>query len=142
MRYIISMIKACIRFLYVAAVCMVRRGSGLAAVAAVVLLATACESDNPWHSNVPPEGLGALVVDNRTSDRLEVYLDGAEQMTVRGGRYQYIDFEPGTYRLVVMSTDGFRSFRDDVDIVKGRITVVEIRSGGENREYNARIYFE
>lgn len=142
MRYVNDMKKRCNKLPLDGAVCVARCGCLLVALTIVSFLIAACESDNPWHSNVPPEGFGALVVDNRTSDRLEVYLDGEEEMTVRGGRYQYIDFAPGSYRLVIMSSDGFRSYRDDIDIVKGRITVVELRGGGENREYNARIYFE
>lgn len=114
----------------------------LLALAGLLLLFAACDDDSPWDDEQPPAGLGALVVDNLSSDRLDLFIAGELNGNVRGGRYRYIELAPGVYRIVLMSDDGFRSYRNDIDVVEERKSVIEISSGDDIREYDARIYFD
>ncbi len=103
---------------------------GLCAALAGGLCVAGCESDDlPDHK--PPAGFGSLIVDNRTSSRLVVYLDGRDFGTVRDFNSRAIDLLPGVHRLVLEPDDSFLSaVAADVDILEGRRTVAEAATRG------------
>lgn len=79
--------------------------------------------------HVPPQGYGALFVENNTSRELRVYVDGDLVGSV--GRYsdRPFDLKPGVYRVVLDQKDSARNWRDDIDIINGRLTVLDVADG-------------
>jgi hypothetical protein len=113
---------------------------GVAALLGLFLV-TGCDDDE--FDRNPPAGQGSLVVDNRTSDRIDVYIDGARMANVRSGKHRYYDLDPGTYRVVLNDDDARRSYADDVDILIDRLTVMDVTlSVTDFRRFDVFIYFE
>jgi hypothetical protein len=92
-------------------------------------LAAGCEEHEDFDHD-PPPGLGSLVIDNWVADDLDVFLDGEYAGEVDDNSDRIFDLAPGVYRLVLSDDDGDRSFRDDVDVLEGRLTVLTVRYGG------------
>ncbi len=105
-----------------------------AALLAVTLLALACScdsSDSERHD--PPPGAGALVIDNVTGEDLNVFLDGQSTNRVRSGSTRAYDLTPGVYRLVLDGRHSDRWFRDDIDILEGRLTILDVYIDNQDR---------
>jgi len=95
-------------------------------VLAVMLLSWGCEDDDDFYDHRPPGGNGSLVVDNNTSDDFDLFVDGVRVSEVKDGRERIFDYPPGVYRVVLDPEDGFDSFREDVDILEGRLTILHV----------------
>jgi hypothetical protein len=123
-----------------------KRWKGLCAaggmmLAALMLVLAGCDDDRYDHE--PPEGQGALYVENTTGDRVRVYIDGAEQERVRAGKNRYYDLDPGTRRLVLDGDDVQRSWVGDVEILEGRRTILEVRVSSVNYgRFEVYAYFD
>lgn len=111
---------------------------GLALAAALPWLAGCDESEYDYD---PPAGQGSLVVDNYTGDRIYVYVDGLEVDSVRSGKHRYYDLEPGVHRVALDGDDTRRFWADDVDLLEGRLTVLEVQ-GYSSESFDVRIYFD
>ena len=111
--------------------CRARRWLSLMTAAAVCasLALTGCEDDDDFDHR-PPEGQGAIVVDNEGYRDLHVYIDGAYQGEVRDGHATAFDRRPGVYRVVLDESGSDRGFSADVDVLVGRLTILEA-TGGE-----------
>lgn len=97
----------------------------LAAALCVPLLFCGCESNSDEYlDHDPPDGQGSLVIDNSTAYDVQLFLNGEAQMEIDYAAYDIVDLAPGVYRVVLTESDGFRSFRDDVDILAGTLTVL------------------
>ncbi len=117
-----------------------RRARAAAAGAAGFVLAlglAACDRD--W-DHTPPDGQGALIVDNRTADDLDVYLDGRATNRVDDFDHEVFDVAPGVARVVLDEAHGSRAWRGDVDVIEGKLTVLEVTEVG--RGYDVRLYFD
>ena len=124
--------------------CTVRVGKwvGILAIslAAIGMLAGCDDSEYDYD---PPSGMGALVVDNFTGDRLLVYVDGMKAESAPAGHHRYYDLDPGVHRIALDGDDTHRAWARDVDILEGRRTVLEVH--GTSTDYYAldvRIYFD
>ena len=93
---------------------------------AVALLLSGCDDDDIDHS--PPPGQGAIVIENNGYEDVDVYIDGAFQARVKDGHWRAFDGPPGVYRVVLDEDDSDRTYRDDVDVLIGRLTVLDVRS--------------
>jgi len=99
--------------------------------------------DDSLYDYTPPAGFGALIVDNFTGDRIRVYIDGQETETVSSGKHRIYDRLPGLHRVALDSEDIRRSWADDVDILEGRRTVMEVRGDSINLEaFDVRVFFD
>jgi len=94
-------------------------------VAACCLFGAGCDDGDDF-DHTPPEGMGSLVVDNDTFDDLRVFVNGAEIGRVTDGHEGFFDLEPGLYRIVLDDEDGDRSYRNDVDVLDGRLTILYV----------------
>ena len=106
-----------------------RRRCGLpfaAGLLAAALLLPGCDDDDIDHS--PPAGQGSIVIENDGYEDVDVYIDGAYQARVKDGHWRAFDCPPGVYRVVLDEDDSDRTYRDDVDVLVGRLTVLDVRS--------------
>jgi hypothetical protein len=99
------------------------------AMALAAFALTGCDDDDDI-DHQPPEGQGAIVIDNDGYRDLHVYIDGAYQGEVRDGHRTAYDRAPGVYRVVLDESGSDRGYRNDVDVLAGRLTVIEA-TGGE-----------
>lgn len=99
----------------------------MALLAAAIL--TGCEyDDDDDFSHRPPAGKGSLIVDNRTASDIAVYADGARLADADDLDDSAYDLDPGVRRILLDERGGDGTFRGDVDIIEGRVTVIDVRS--------------
>lgn len=99
-----------------------------AAAAGASLLLAGCEDDDDFDHD-PPDGQGAIMIDNDGFRDLQVYIDGLYLGRVRDGHRAAFDRMPGVYRVVLDEAGSDRDYRADVDVLAGRLTVLEARGG-------------
>lgn len=99
----------------------------------VILLATclmmglsACEDDDDDFDHDIPAGQGTIVVNNQTSNDIEVYISGMEQNTAHQDDYEFYDRNPGIYRIILNEEDGDRNWYGFVDVVEGKKTILDV----------------
>ena len=120
-----------------------RRLTALCATAAALSVAGCDTDEDQVFDYVPPAGKGALIVDNKTSTDIGVYLDGISMGEVDDDSDQHFDATPGTHRLVLDEDNGDRQYAADVDILEGRLTVVRVRlSFGIFDSYEASVWIQ
>ncbi len=100
----------------------------------------ACDSDGWDHT--PPAGMGSIIVDNRTSDGVNVYLDGYYTNHVASFDYEVYDLWPGIHRVVLDQSHGSRNWWGDVDVLAGKLTVLAVSTDVYSSDYDVRIYFD
>ncbi len=99
----------------------------MAAVATGCLLAVAVGcSDQVVNNEVSPEGKGTLVLDNLTADTVNVFVGGVQTSIVEAVSESVVYLAPGLYRVVLDQENGARNYRDDVDVLLGRQTILHI----------------
>lgn len=98
------------------------------ALAVGLAFAVGCDEDenDEYRDHVPPEGQGSLVIDNNTTEDIDLFIDGAAQFRIPDGKERIVDQDPGTYRVVLDSDDSTRSYAADVDILEGRLTILHV----------------
>lgn len=104
-----------------------------------------CDYDNDNDDDYdPPAGQGALLVDNNTSDEIRVYVDGEQRGRVDDYSDRPFDLEPGVHRVVLDQVNGDRNFRDDIDIIEGRLTVLDVQTDFDfgDDDYDVEIFFD
>ena len=104
-----------------------------------------CDEDDDYLDHEPPEGQGSLIVVNESWDDLSLYLDGELTTKVTERSDRTLDMAPGVYRVVLMERRyGDRSYRDDVDILADKLTVLQVSETGVDTsgEYSVTLTFE
>ena len=101
---------------------MLPLGARLAGLMVLMLGLGACNSDN-WN-HTPPAGMGSIIVDNRTTDGVNVYLDGSYINRVSDFDHEAFDTTPVIHRVVLDESRGSRAWRGDVDVLEGKLTVL------------------
>lgn len=114
------------------------------ATAAACLIATGCDyGKNDHFSHKPPAGQGSLIVNNLTGDDIAVYVDGQRLKDVGDYDDRAYDLSPGVRRVLLDQRGGHRTFDDDVDVVEGRRTVMDVESSGfDSRVYNVTVFVD
>lgn len=112
---------------------------GALMTAAIALLA-GCDDGDYKHD--PPAGQGSIIVDNRSSDVLHVYLGGYYTNDVGDFDYEAYDRFPGVYRVVLDQKSGSRSYSHNVDVIEGKRTVLKVRVNEFYWEYDVAIYYD
>ncbi len=111
-------------------------------VVVVMLGLTGCEwDDDPTDHDVPP-GKGLIVVDNNTGDDIAVYIDGVRQGEVDAYEDEAYSAEPGLRRVVLDQRSGTRSYRDDIDVVEGKRSIMDVTARAGDQEYDVAVYFD
>ncbi len=118
-------------------------GGGWRRAAALLMLALAAAGCDDEYDHEPPAGQGTIVVDNFTGWDLRVYLDGAEAAETDSGDHRAYDLAPGPYRVVLDAEDLDAAWAGDVDVLEGRLTILEVRdTGAGTARLDVRMYFE
>ncbi|MDD5679266.1 MAG: hypothetical protein PHW60_14940 [Kiritimatiellae bacterium] len=111
------------------------------AVGMILMLGLCACDDGDW-SHTPPSGMGSIIVDNRTADDMDVYLSGSFTKRVSDFDHEAFDLLPGTHRMVLDEAHGSRNWWGDVDVLEGKLTVLEVTTGTSSSSYDLRIYFD
>ena len=93
------------------------------------------EGGEGYEDHVPADGMGCLVVYNRTAVELSGYLDGLFISNIQSWEYELKDYEPGTYKVVVLQVDGNKNYTADVEILEGVLTVLKMSFGDGSSTY-------
>ena len=125
---------------------MWRRGgnSVVAGVLALLLagMTTGCDSED-YLDHQPPAGSGSLIVDNHTADDLSIFVDGNYTARVSDSSDRILDMDPGLYRVVLTGEDDSdRSYRTEVDILEGQLTILEVWTSADPHGYDVTVRFE
>jgi hypothetical protein len=110
--------------------------------AAMMILAVlvGCDDDK-FDGHTVPAGTGSLVIDNKTFTKINVFLGGSSAGRVGDFDELFIDADPGVYRLVLDEDgSGDRAFAENVDILEGRLTVVEVDLIADDDDYRVAIF--
>jgi hypothetical protein len=108
-----------------------------------VFATTGCDTEEGYLDHNPPDGQGSLIIDNHTGDDIAVFVDGSQTATVNDSSDRILDMVPGAYRLVLVEKDdGDRSYSSDVDVLEGRLTILDVWSSGDPDEYSVETSFE
>lgn len=107
------------------------------------LLATGCDwEDDDYTDHEPPAGKGSIVVDNNTADDIKVYIEGVRVADVNDFDDRAYDLNPGVYRVVLDQDGGDRTFRDDVDVIEGRLTILDVSIDlFDPDDYDVEVFF-
>ena len=108
----------------------------------MILMLGLCACDGDDWNHKPPAGMGSIIVDNRTIDGVNVYLDGYYTNRVSDFDHEVFDLAPAIHRVVLDESHGSRAWRGDVDVLEGKLTVLEIHAGFYISDYEVRIYFD
>jgi hypothetical protein len=107
------------------------------------ILMSGCDADEEDdYDYVPPAGQGAMIVDNNTDNDIEVFVDGQSRGKVGDDSDRPFDVSPGVHRVVLDEKGGDRVYRDDIDILNGRLTVLDVDSDFDYVEYDVLVYFD
>lgn len=102
---------------------------------------TGCDYDDD-PDRVPPADQGSLFINNITTADIRVFIDGTEVREVEAYDDRYYDLNPGVYRIVLDEQGGDRTFRDDIDIIEGRITVLDVADEPfDDDEFDVEVFF-
>ncbi len=114
---------------------------GVALMVAGVFI-SGCLSDDRFDHKTP-SGQGSILVDNRSSRELDVFINGVQMDRVRARRWRAYDVDPGVHRVVLDERRGDRNFRGDVDVLARRLTVMDVTTDPNRFDrFSVLIYFD
>lgn len=105
----------------------------------IFLFITSCEYDDEYNYR-PPQGQGALIIDNNTEDDIYVYIDGRLATRAPYSSEQEYDLEPGEHRVILDQRGGDRYYGDDVDILENKLTIWDVYFG--LRDYDVHTWID
>lgn len=108
-------------------------------------LGAGCDWDDDDEEDFePPAGQGALRVDNNTGDDIRIYVNGEQLGTVGDYSDRAFPLDPGVYRVVLDQKNGDRDFRDEVDLIENRRTVLDVSYDRDpfDDDYDVEVFFD
>ncbi|MBM4148783.1 MAG: hypothetical protein FJ224_07040 [Lentisphaerae bacterium] len=112
------------------------------AMTVAVFSAGCFEDDEGYRDHTPADGLGSIVVNNETYDEMDVFVDSEFAMEVGDWDDAAFDVEPGEHRVVLDGRDSDRSYAGDIDVLKGRLTILHVSSSpSSSSSYTVRIEY-
>jgi hypothetical protein len=97
----------------------------LFAIAAAACLLSGCDDYNHV-KHTPPDGFGAIVINNHTYTKVDVFINGMQNSSVGDGRDRAYDMTSGVYRVVLVEHDGTHSYGADTDVLQNQNTVLDV----------------
>jgi len=106
------------------------------------LWVTGCDwDDDDVSDHKPPAGQGSIVVDNNTDEDIKVYIDGTRVENAKDFDDRAYDLDPGLYRVVLDEDDGDRTYRDDIDVIEGRLTILDVSADPFDDDFDVEVFF-
>jgi hypothetical protein len=116
--------------------------SGLCLFAAMPLF-QGCDYDEDDNDHEPPAGQGSLIIYNRTPDDIAVFVDDVRLEDVGDDNDRAYDLAPGVHRVILDQRGGDRTFRDDIDILEGRRTIMDVAIDPNDAfDYDVVVFFD
>ena len=98
-----------------------------ALILAAALCSAGCEAtEDDDYNHTPPAGQGSMIVNNDASRNVDVFVDGVLVGDTFDGHWRAFDLPPGVHRVVLQEINGDASFVGDIDILEGRLTILNI----------------
>jgi hypothetical protein len=105
-----------------------------------LLMVSGCDDGSPDHQTQP--GQGAIFINNNTSSDINVFIDGESSQTVQDFDDRAYDLNPGVYRVILDESGGDRTYRGDVDVIEGRLTVLDVGIDSfNNSDFDVQVFF-
>ncbi|HMO03396.1 MAG TPA: hypothetical protein PKC67_00495 [Kiritimatiellia bacterium] len=104
-----------------------------------LLLISGCDDNDPDHKPAP--GKGALFINNTTASDIQVFINSERFETVQDFDDRAYDLPPGVYRLILDEQGGDRTYRDDIDIIEGRLTVLDVAIEPFDDNFDVEVFF-
>jgi hypothetical protein len=94
--------------------------------------------------HTPPAGLGSIMVRNNTGDDIYVYIDGSlANPRADAANVTAYDLKPGSYRVALTESRGWRSWSGFVDVLEGRLTFLDVTPDLQNSvAYDVVTFFD
>lgn len=117
---------------------------GTAALLAGALFGIGCHDwwEDDDHDHDPPAGQGAIIIDNHTFNDVRVFFNGIRQENTRDGKSKAYNLDPGVYRVVLDEIDGDRNFREDIDVLENKVTVIDLANSGSGTRFDVVVFFD
>ena len=113
------------------------------ALAALPVLSGCEYDDEDDNDHEPPAGQGSLIIYNNTVDDIAVYIDDVRVEDVGDDDDRAYDLAPGVHRVVLDQRGGDRTYRDDVDILEGRRTIMDVAFDSlDSFDYDVVVFFD
>lgn len=113
------------------------------ALAALPMLSGCEYDDDDDNDHEPPAGQGSLIIYNNTVDDIAVYIDDVRVEDVGDDDDRAYDLAPGVHRVVLDQRGGDRTYRDDVDILEGRRTIMDVAFDSlDSFDYDVVVFFD
>ena len=120
----------------------IRRLLALALLAWSLLTIPGCEGGS-GEDHIPPAGLGSVIIRNHTIENIGVFINGLEYGPSSYDGATFYDLKPGVYRFALSEQDGERSYAADVDVLQGRLTLMDVSMSSTNiYAYDVSTYFK
>ena len=104
---------------------------------------TGCDWDDDNDDDFDPaEGKGAIIVDNNSADEIAVYIDGVRFDDVDSYSDEPYEVDPGVHRVVLDQRGGDRSYRDDIDVLQNKRTVLDVSAPTFDDDYDVEVFFD
>lgn len=114
-----------------------------AAMAVAILSAAGCDWEASTTDHDPKPGKGAIVIENNTGSKINVYIDGRSFGQAGDFDEKAIDLNPGVYRVVLDESGGSRTYRDDVDVILGKNTILDVAADPfDTTRYDVAVFIE
>lgn len=104
-----------------------------------LLFNVGCDDDDPDYQPAP--GKGALYINNTTASDIQVFVNGQRFETVQDFDENAYDLPPGLYRVILDEQGGDRTYRDDLDIIEGRLTVLDVAIEPFDDDFDVEVFF-
>ena len=112
----------------------------------LALFLAGCDWDDDDIDHNPPEGQGALIVDNNTASDIRVFINGERRGTSGEFDNSPFDLEPGVYRVVLDEKNGDGDFSGEIDIVAGQLTVLDVTFDNDffdfSSDFDVEVFFK
>ncbi len=108
---------------------------------ALMVFAAGCDDEKFNHD--PPAGMGCIIVNNNTSHDIRPYINGLPTNTVSDYDWEAYDLKPGLYRVVLDDKESSRNFRDDIDVMENKRTILDVTTDPVRpNRFDVYVYFD
>jgi hypothetical protein len=107
------------------------------------LFAAGCNDGDGVDDYTPPEGFGALTIDNNTPTDLDVFIDGRASPRVKDGDIRRYNLSPGVHRIILRDDERiYDTWAADVDILERRQTILDVDTESLGDDFDVGVFLD